>query len=340
VEVRSIAREFDVGGVVIFTRNVEAPEQVAELTFEARRLCPDMPLWVAVDQEGGRVARMRKPFTEWPPMAALGRSGNADLARRFGRALAREMRSVGVSLDFAPVVDVLTQAKNPAIGDRALSEKAETVAALGAAIVGALQAEGVAACAKHFPGHGDTSTDSHHELPLVEHPPERFEQIDYVPFRAAIAAGVASIIVAHLHVPAFDEDLPTSLSRRVVTTELRERLGFENLILTDDLGMKACSARFPAPVATVMAVAAGHDAVLLCEPNPEQQSAALEALVHAIEDGTLPYAQVEASVSRHARLKARFISHGDEALRPSSAWRVVVGCDEHLRIAAEMGAFV
>ncbi|MCX6539698.1 MAG: beta-N-acetylhexosaminidase [Acidobacteria bacterium] len=338
-ELRALAREFDIGGVVLFARNVEGPEQVAELAFDAARLVPDLPLWVAVDQEGGRVARMRRPFTEWPPMATLGRSGRADLAGRFGHALAREMRAVGISLDFAPVVDVLTQEKNSAIGDRALSSNPETVATLGAAIIDALQSEGVAACAKHFPGHGDTSVDSHHELPLVEHSPDRFDQVDFVPFRAAISAGVAAIMVAHLLVPAFDEDVPASLSRRVVTTELRTRLDFENLILTDDLGMNACSARFPPPVAAVKAVAAGHDGVLLCDPDPDQQAAALEALVHALEDGTLPYAQVESSVARHARLKATFVRRGDEARRPSATWREIVGCEAHQGVAAEMRAF-
>ena len=340
VELRALARDFGIGGVVLFARNVDGPEQVAELAFEAENLVADLPLWVAVDQEGGRVARMRRPFTEWPPMAALGRSGDARLAARFGRALARELRAVGVSMDFAPVVDVLTQEKNPAIGDRALSNAPVTVATLAAAIIEALQAEGVAGCAKHFPGHGDTSVDSHHELPLVEHPPDRFDQIDFVPFRAAINAGVASIIVAHLLVPAFDDEAPASLSRRVVTTELRQRLGFENLILTDDLGMKACSARYPAAVAAVKAVAAGHDGVLLCDPEPGQQAAALEALVHALEDGTLSYAQVESSVARHARLKAGFVRQGDAARRPAAGWRQIVGCEEHERIAAEMRAFL
>ena len=338
-ELRALAREFDIGGVVLFARNVEGPAQVAELAFDAARLVPDLPLWVAVDQEGGRVARMRRPFTEWPPMAALGRSGSLDLARRFGQALGREMRAVGISLDFAPVVDVLTQEKNPAIGDRALSSEPGVVATLGAAIIDALQSEGVAGCAKHFPGHGDTSVDSHHELPVVEHPPDRFDQVEFVPFRAAIAAGVAAIIVAHVLVPAFDEDVPASLSRRVVTTELRTRLGFENLILTDDIGMKACSARFPAPVAAVKAVAAGHDGVLLCDPDPDGQAAALEALVHALEDGTLPYAQVESSLARHARLKATFVRRGDEARRPSAAWRDIVGCEAHQGAAAEMRSF-
>jgi beta-N-acetylhexosaminidase len=334
-EIRSLAREFDIGGVVLFKRNVESPEQVAELAFECARLCDALPAWVGVDQEGGRVARMRRPFTEWPAMAALGRSGDAGLAARFARSLARELRAVGITIDFAPVLDVLTNPANPGIGDRALGDRADLVARLGSVIVDALQAEGIAACGKHFPGHGDTGVDSHHDLPVLDLSPDRFEAVDWVPFRAAISHSVAAVMVAHVLVPAFDEQEPASLSRRVVTGLLRARLGFDNLILTDDLSMKGCSARHPLAAATVKAVAAGHDAALLCEPNHDQQAAALEALVHAFEDGTLPFAQAEASVARHARLKALY-AIPRELGRPGRSWREIVGCDAHQAVAAEM----
>src|SRR6266853_670881 len=163
-ELRSLAREFGLGGVILFARNVSEPEQVAELAFDASRLVPDLPLWASIDQEGGRVARLKAPFTEWPPMATLGRGGDVRLAERFARALAAELKTVGITLDYAPVLDIHTNSKNPVIGDRALAEKAEEVARLGSAIIQTLQREGIAACGTHFPGHGDTSTDSHIEL--------------------------------------------------------------------------------------------------------------------------------------------------------------------------------
>src|SRR6266576_2210479 len=183
-ELRSLAKEFSLGGVILFARNVAEPEQVAELAFEAARLVPDLPLWVSIDQEGGRVARLKAPFTEWPPMATLGRSGDVKLAERFARALAAELKAVGFNLDYTPVLDILTNPKNPVIGDRALAEKAEDVARLGAALVRTMQGEGIAACGKHFPGHGDTSTDSHLELPLVEYPVERLRELEFLPFKA------------------------------------------------------------------------------------------------------------------------------------------------------------
>src|ERR1700730_9981924 len=223
-ELRSLAKEFGLGGVILFARNIGEPEQVAEVCFEASRLVPDLPSWVSVDQEGGRVARLKAPFTEWPPMATLGRSGDVALAERFARALGAELKAVGITLDFAPVLDVHTNPTNPVIGDRALADGAGEVARLGASIIRALQGEGVAACGKHFPGHGDTSTDSLHELPLVEHPPERLREIELAPFRAAIEAQVATMMTAHVLVPALDGDRAATLSRRVVTGLLRDEL--------------------------------------------------------------------------------------------------------------------
>src|SRR5215471_3768795 len=177
VELASLSREFGLGGVILFARNVAEPEQVAELAFESARLVPELPLWVSVDQEGGRVARLKAPFTEWPPMATLGRSGDVELAGAFSRALAAELAAVGVTLDYAPVLDIRTNSRNAVIGDRALAEQADEVARLGSAIVRGLQEGGIAACGKHFPGHGDTVADSHVELPLVEHPPDRLRSV-------------------------------------------------------------------------------------------------------------------------------------------------------------------
>src|SRR3954468_17788428 len=297
-ELRALAREFGLGGVILFARNVADPEQVAELCYDAARLSPQLPLWVSVDQEGGRVARLKAPFTEWPAMATLGRSGDVRLAERFARALASELKAVGITLDYAPVLDIHTNPKNPVIGDRALAEKAEEVARLGSAIVRALQAEGIAACGKHFPGHGDTSTDSHFELPLVEHPPDRIRRVECVPFQAAIEAGVATIMTAHVLVPSLDERRPASLSRRIVFELLRNELHYEGVIISDDLEMKAVAAGYAVPEAAVMAIEAGRDAVLICSGDHAAQAAALEALVHAVEQERLPFGRVEDALKR------------------------------------------
>ncbi len=336
-ELKALVREFDLAGVILFARNVAAPDQVAELAAEVSSLARDLPLWVSVDQEGGRVARMRRPFTEWPPMATLGRSGNARLAERFARALGAELRAVGVTLDFAPVLDVHTNPANTAIGDRAFADRADTVALIGRAVIRGLQASGVAACGKHFPGHGDTAADSHDELPVVEQPPERLRAVELEPFRAAIGEGVAAIMTAHVLVPAIDEQRPATLSSTIVRSWLREELGYNGLIVSDDLGMKAISRRYSLAEAAVAAVAAGCDLVLLCNSTPDDQAGALEALVRAAEDGTLRPTALEASFARQRATKARFLgpAAGGTAVPPAS----VVGCDEHQAIARDMEEF-
>jgi beta-N-acetylhexosaminidase len=341
-ELRSLAREFGLGGVILFARNVGDPDQVAELAFEVSRLGPDLPPWVSVDQEGGRVARLKAPFTEWPPMATLGRSGDVTLAERFARALAVELRAVGVTLDYAPVLDIHTNPKNPVIGDRALGEKAADVSRLGSAIVRVLQSHGIAACGKHFPGHGDTSTDSHSELPIVEHPPDRLREVELAPFRAAIEAGVATIMTAHVLVPSLDEKRPATLSRRIVSGILRQELGFEGVILSDDLEMKAIAGgEYDTPAAGVMAVEAGCDGLLICSGNHETQAAALEALIHAIEDERLPITRVEDALKRQQNARQGFTGTV-AATRPlaGGALRAAVGLDEHHAIAEAMARFL
>jgi len=287
------------------------------------------------------VARLKAPFTEWPPMATLGRSGDPRLAERFARALAAELKAVGVTLDYAPVLDVMTNAKNPVIGDRALATTADDVARLGATIIRTLQAEGVAACGKHFPGHGDTSVDSHLELPLVEHPPDRLRAIEFVPFRAAVQANVATIMTAHVLVPSLDEDRPATLSRRVVTDLLRKELGYGGVILSDDLEMKAIANTYAIPEAAVMATDAGCDGVLICSGDHQTQAATLEGLVKAVETERLPFARVEDALQRQQRAKERFLGAAMTS-RPVKwqSLRQLIGRDEHRAIADEMAQFL
>jgi beta-N-acetylhexosaminidase len=340
-ELRSLAREFDLGGVILFGRNIEAAEQVSEVAAEAEALGRDMPAWVSVDQEGGRVARLKDPFTVWPPMATLGRAGSEDLAARFARALAAELSAVGVTLDYAPVLDIHTNPKNPVIGDRALAESAGEVARLGRVLIRTLQESGIAACGKHFPGHGDTSTDSHFELPRVEHPPDRLRAVEFEPFRAAIAEQVAFIMTAHVLVPALDEDRPATLSPSIVEGLLRRELGFEGVILSDDLEMKAISARYSVPAAAVAAIQAGCDAVLVCGGEVDLQAQTLEALVRAVEGGAIAAARLDDAWQRLKRAKERFLS-GDRhsALQRHRTLKAVLGRDEHRAVADEMAAFL
>jgi beta-N-acetylhexosaminidase len=346
VELQSVAREFDLGGITLFRRlgNIDTPEQVAGLAFEARQLGREWPAWIGIDQEGGRVARLKAPFTEWPPMAMLGRSGDGKLAARFARAMAAELAAVGISLDYAPVLDIHTNPKNPVIGDRALGEKPEIVATLGRVIIEELQKAGVAACGKHFPGHGDTAADSHEELPVVEQPPDRLRAVEFVPFKAAIEADVAFIMTAHVRVTSVDEERPATLSRKIVYELLREELGFRGVVLSDDLEMNAIANTYSPGEAAVAAIAAGCDALLMCGKGAVVdmglQVQVLEALIHAVESEQLPARRVEDALARNTAAKERFNAY-QRTWRPPSAEQLkrVIGCEAHQRVSHEMSAF-
>ena len=335
-DVKKLIAAFDLGGVIYFARNVAEPAQVRELSREVAALSREWPLWISVDQEGGRVARLRRPFTEWPPMMTLGRSGDPELAVAFATALAAELRAVGVNFDYTPVLDIHTNPKNPVIGDRALGTTADVVAAFGTALIRQLHESGIVACGKHFPGHGDTSVDSHFELPLVEHPPDRLEAIEYVPFRAGIAAGLAAVMTAHVLVPSIDPDRPGTLSKTIVTDVLKGSLGFDVMVLSDDMGMKAMAATWPLPEASVEALKAGVDVVLLCNSTQDEQVEALEAIIHALESGALPESRVEDALARQWRAKTRFA----DVLRATPDPISAVGLDAHQRISDRMAAWL
>jgi len=332
-DLRRLVAEFDLAGVIYFARNISEPLQVAELSREVSALAREWPFWISVDQEGGRVARLRAPFTIWPPVVTLGRGAPDSLAVRYATVLATELRAVGINLDWAPVLDVNSNPANPVIGDRALSSDPGVVGRLGAAIVRTLQAEGVTACGKHFPGHGDTSVDSHEALPIVEHDRRRLEAVEFVPFRAAIEAGVAAVMTAHVLVPAIDREAVASFSSRVVTDVLKKSLGFPGVVVSDDLGMKAVSADTPLPDATVAAVKAGCDTVLLCNSTQDEQWAAIEALIRAVETGEIPQKRIDDAWQRQKAVKERLVKP------PALPSLDRIGCDEHRAVAEEMAAW-
>ncbi|MBK9519285.1 MAG: beta-N-acetylhexosaminidase [Anaeromyxobacter sp.] len=275
-----------VGGVILFARNLTGAEQVAELTGALKRAA-GRPLLVSIDQEGGRVARLRARhgFTELPPMRALGEAGDEGLAFEVGALLGRELRAVGVDQDYAPVVDVDTNPLNPVIGDRALSRTPAEVGRLGAALARGLQSAGVAACAKHFPGHGDTSQDSHVDLPHLPHALDRLLAVELPPFTALARAGVAAVMTAHVVFDALDPARPATLSPPVLAL-LRERCGFLGCCVSDDLEMKAIAAHLPLEVAAPGAVAAGVDQLLVCH-SAAVQHGAIDLVRRAVEEGRI-----------------------------------------------------
>jgi beta-N-acetylhexosaminidase len=347
-EVRRRAAEGAVGAAVLFGRNLvrraeegaagaSAPvelEPLCALTAALREAAPE-PLLVAVDQEGGRVQRVRAPATEWPPMLThdLLDDGPAEaLAEQVGEACGRELAALGFDIDFAPVLDVHTNPENPIIGDRAFATEPERAALRALAFARGLDRAGVLACGKHFPGHGDTSTDSHLELPRLDHDLARLERVELLPFRRAAAAGLPMIMTAHVVFAALDDGVPATLSRRVITDLLRGSLGYRGVVVSDDLDMKAVADHFGAGEAAVAAVAAGCDALLLCR-DPEAQRAAFEALVRAAESDSDLRARVGESASRVRRLKQAHLARRPPAPRDPAA---LLGGAAHQRLAARL----
>lgn len=318
-EIRALVRDFGVGHVILFARNVVSPEQVASLCRELqglnRRAGADSPLLIAVDQEGGRVARLKEPWTVWPPLRAVGRIGDEGLAREMGASMAAELRACGIRWDMAPVVDVDTNPNNPIIGDRSFGDIPEVVGRLGVAFSQGLEGGGVASCAKHFPGHGDTDVDSHLDLPSIEHSRGRIEDIELRPFRDMIAADVASIMTAHVVVRELDDALPATLSPAVIDGLLRKQMGYRGVIVSDDLEMKAIAKRWKVGDAAVGAADAGCDVLPICA-TMDMQVEALEALIHATESESLLPESVKDSLGRIRRLKERFaLPHEDPSPR-------------------------
>ena len=295
-----ILERLGVGGVILFRRNVETPAQIAALTVAIHAL-PSHPL-VAIDHEGGRVMRLAEPFTPFPPAAAVGRTGDPDLAFRVGYAMAEELASVGIDLNFAPVLDVHSNPANPIIGDRAFGSDPALVAELGVALMRGLLAGGVIPCGKHFPGHGEAGLDSHSALPAIDKDRDSLEEEDMLPFRRAAMAGIEMMMTAHLKVPALDPAYPASLSQLITRGYLRNRSRFEGIILTDALSMSALTAHYSVRDAARLAIKAGADILL----HPADPFVLLDALSDLARTKEVTKEDAMASASRLQRAKAKY----------------------------------
>ena len=329
-EVREL-QELGVAGAILFRRNVESPDQFAALCADLKKTA-GRPFLTSVDQEGGRVMRLRAPFTEVPPMRALGAAGDEGLAEAVGEVLGRELRAVNVDLDYAPVLDVDTNPANPVIGDRSFARTPEEVGRLGAALIRGLQRAGVAACGKHFPGHGDTSQDSHTDLPRLPHTMARLESVELPPFEQAIRAGVASIMTAHVIFEPLDPRYPATMSRPALDGILRDRMGFDGVVISDDLEMKAIADHYGLEEAVVRGIQAGVDLFLVCH-HADVQHRAIELLADAVARGEVSIDRVREARRRVDALVARYV------LPPAEAdWRSVVGAQAHLDVIERVHA--
>jgi beta-N-acetylhexosaminidase len=337
VEVRQAIGKYRPAGFTLFRAlNVKNPEQVLTLTQdlqgEARKQGLP-PFLIGVDQEGGQLMAVGEGTTPLPGNLALGATGSEELARRAGQVLGRELRAMGINLDYAPCCDVNSNPQNPGIGTRSFGEDMKCVSELAAAQVAGIQAEGVAASAKHFPGLGDTASDPHFGIPVVPHPLVRLWQVEFPPFQAAIRAGVRLVMTGHLALPAVTgrEDLPSTLSPAVLQGLLRRQLGFEGVVITDALDMKAIQQGEGLGEEAVRAAGAGCD-LLLLTADPADHDRVYRRLSRAIQDGILEPAALAVSNRRVLDLKEWLDSH------PEPPDLSVVGCASHREVADEIAA--
>ncbi len=323
--------EQGLAGVALYPRNFTSLEGLRTLTREIRRAA-GRPVLIGIDQEGGTRFALKEPFTMWPTPTELGRLGDSPLVERMAQAMARELRAVGCNLDFAPMLDLEMNASSPVTMHRSFGADPQKVAQLGAAFIRGLTSGGVLACAKHFPGHGDTQVDPHEDLPVFSGTLDRLHEVEVVPFAEAIAADVPVVMTAHILLPQIDPERPASLSRTMLVDTLRKRLRFGGVILADDLGMGAIAQRFAPGKAAVETLVAGTDVAMLCH-KWSAVPVALAAVEKALERGVFNAAEWDASHARIERVRARTEAGAGDA--PSLD---IIGCTEHRAIAAEIRA--
>ena len=309
--IEKMIRERNIGGVLLFGTNMQSEEQTKALTDSLQRLSmetqPAIPLFIAVDHEGGEV--QHAPWVSAQPSAAeVGAGGDSEEARRIAQQIGRELRRGGVNTDFAPVVDTGSGA---AVGSRSYGEDAALVASMGVAAVVGFEEAGIISSAKHFPNHGPALEDSHAASPVVNHDMQTVLQKDLAPFRAAVAAGAPMVMVSHLVYPAFDPERPASLSPAAMQL-LRNELGFEGVVVTDDLIMSGARRGGTTADAALLAVEAGADLLIVSGP-PEEGAAAYDAVVAAVKSGMIPRERIDASVHRIERVKNRYLLDNGES---------------------------
>jgi len=325
----------ELGGVILFTRNVDSLDQLVELNRRIHELAAgaELPPFVAVDQEGGPVMRIRDGLTDVPAMRDVGGRGDPEYVADVSRVLARELRTLGFNLNFAPVLDVDTNPDNPVIGDRAFSDNPEQVARASGAYLFGHDAAGVVPCGKHFPGHGDTARDSHEELPVLAHEPERLREVELRPFKAAIRAGVPMLMTAHMLVPALDAVRPATFSPNIVDELLRRELQFEGVVVTDDLEMRAVADRYEISAMIDLGLATSVDLFLICHSEVRWQTARERLIERALQEQSLAD-RIASSAERVRDLKEDYFAHQSHPWEPVEDWRNALATPEHRALVA------
>ncbi len=306
----TLIKDYHLGGIIFFSRNIEDPIQLARLCRDIQRVSMEnsgIPLFLAIDQEGGRVARLKPPFTQFPGNTAIGESPDPEKsAFYFASTTVREMSLVGLNMNLAPVMDVAQVNMDSHLVGRPFSQEPLLVAKLGKIVINTLQQGGIMAVAKHFPGLGKSDLDPHLNLPTVHVTLEEMESIHLPPFAGAIEANVSAIMSSHAVYPALDPDMPATLSRKIITDLLRKKMHFSGLIISDDLEMGAIAKERGLPEGAADAFDAGVDLLLICK-NQSHLVDSIELIRDKVLKGEIPYERLEKSLERIAKYKKRFI---------------------------------
>jgi len=332
-ETRVLLQELQPSGIILFRRNYTGPAALAVLCAELHSLFSTHTPLIAIDHEGGRVHRVGPPFTHFPAAIHLGRTGSVGLAYRVGLAMGHELRRVGIDLDFAPVLDVLTNPANTVVGDRAFSADPYQVALFGRAVARGLRESGIIPCGKHFPGHGGTLIDSHEDLPHDERGKEEIHRIDLYPFQQAMIEGIEMLMTAHVLYPALDPELPATVSPKIITGLLRQQMHYDGVVVTDDLEMGAVVRHSTVEQTVVNALNAGADMLLICH-KIELAIAARNACLRAIENGTLSQQRIEEAGRRIGTLRKAHQSRQELSPPPLKEQEHAQLVEEILRLSA------
>ncbi|MUG44129.1 beta-N-acetylhexosaminidase [Paenibacillus woosongensis] len=314
---RQFIESYHVGGFIFYKNNISDTKQAVAFFNELKKMNAHnrVPLLLSVDEEGGRVSRMPEQFQVLPAAHTIGASGSAELASGLGTIVGKELAGFGLNMDFAPVMDINSNPDNPVIGSRSFGNDAKTVSEMGVAMLQGIKQEGVIPVVKHFPGHGDTSVDSHLGLPVVEHDMERLRKLELVPFAKAIEEGADVVMVAHLLMPKLDAEQPASFSKAVIHDVLREELGFEGVVVTDDMTMGAIVKHYDIGEAAVKFIQGGGNIVLVGHER-ERQLAVIDALTAAVKHGDIPAEVLDERVYTILKLKEKYGLKDDPASGP------------------------
>ena len=309
-DTKALIRDYNLGGVILFSRNIEDPIQLTRLCLDLQDTAIEhhgFPLILAVDQEGGRVARLKEPFTQFPGNTAIGQDAQpVEGAAEYGRITAKEMKMVGLNMNLAPVVDVQRGEPEKHLAGRTFGEDPELVAVLGRTVVRSLQENGVMAVAKHFPGLGRTSIDPHFHLPRIELDMKEMEEVNLPPFQASINEGVSGIMTSHAIYPALDSERPATLSQTILIQLLREKMGFDGLTITDDLEMGAIAKHWGVVEGAAAAFEAGADILLICK-DQKNVSESLELLRSRLLRDEIPFKRLEQSNERITKVRSKLL---------------------------------